>query len=127
LPSAVAAEAGATAEHARCHLLLLQLQQALQPGMSVAIYCGSGASVDSSGIPYWLTHAKGAQGSAAKFKAKKAFRIPLKRRSVQEESPAGYRSDAASWTSRRQTHSSGQQQHTPPGYGQAHSACSGAW
>jgi hypothetical protein len=37
--------------------------------MPVAIYCGSGASAGSSGIPYW-------QGSAAKFKAKKAFRIP---------------------------------------------------
>jgi hypothetical protein len=44
--------------------------------MPVAIYCGSGAPADSSGIPYWLTHVKGAQGSAAKFKAKKEEGIP---------------------------------------------------
>ena len=74
----------------RCHLLLRQLQQALQPGMPVAIYCGSGASADSSGIPYWLAHVKGAQGSAAKMKVRSeegiphSFRPP-KRRSVQEE------------------------------------------
>jgi hypothetical protein len=52
-----------------------QLQQALHSGMPVAIYCGNGTSADSSGIPYWLAHGKGAQGVAAKskFKVKKAF------------------------------------------------------
>jgi hypothetical protein len=50
-----------------------QLQQALHPDMLVAIYCGNGTSADSSGIPYWLAHVKGAQGGAAKFKVKKAF------------------------------------------------------
>jgi hypothetical protein len=33
-----------------------QLLEALKPGMPVAIYCGTGTSVDSSDIPYWLAH-----------------------------------------------------------------------
>jgi hypothetical protein len=44
--------------------------------MPVAIYCGSGASADSSGIPYWLVHVKGAQGSAAKMKVRSEEGIP---------------------------------------------------
>jgi hypothetical protein len=50
-----------------------QLQEALEPGMLVAVYCGTGMFADSSDITYWLAHVKGAQGSAAKFKVKSAF------------------------------------------------------
>jgi hypothetical protein len=50
-----------------------QLQQKLQPGMLVAIYCGTDKSSDKTDIPYWLAHVKGGQGGVAKFKVKKGF------------------------------------------------------
>jgi hypothetical protein len=51
-----------------------QLQEALKPGLFVAVYCGTGASHSSGRIPYWLAHVRGGEGGCcAKYKVKKHF------------------------------------------------------